>query len=521
MRLFFNILFFCVLMFTAPSFTEADAPQTDIVSQTLDVLEYQSDGAVVMAAAGSGAAEAPVPAESRHDDSRLSGLGIEPLIDVIDLEDENLGTALDLIALKTGLDIVYDAGIQGTVTLALKNIDVWDLLKIILDINGMNYLQSDGVVRVLPREEWLALTEGRSGADVRAAIFRLTNGRPVDVIAEAEKIEGRKGKLFRDAYHRSVVVMDTPEIIKGVEAIVRRVDVPVVTELLPIPAAADILKLKNDVEKLVTTVSGRFEINEQTRTLTVTDVPEKMAAYRDLVRQLQVPAKIKMRVKIIGILLNDEHKDGVDWEAIVSKYMSIKVKGDLRDSGPDKTLSVSTGALSDEDIKVLLDALDTVGTMTVFTEGEADMTSEDINRLTMDWHNTFVTGAQEAIDRMNVMVMDMRLVPSDPLLKISLNASFLPPAHGYFQDTTPSVQRQEGPETFAAMPSVVEVSGGETIVLGGILESVVVDQEKRLPLLGQIPFVGQVFFATQIQKEYMVETVIFLTPVFAAGKGGS
>jgi type II secretory pathway component GspD/PulD (secretin) len=515
-KLFYIIIYF---IFINTSFLSASelGPQQDIITETLDILEQEQE-MDSDESKGSQSVEEKMP-DAEYDSSNLSGLGIEPMIESVDFEEERLSTALDIIALKTGLDIVYDANISGSVTLSLKNIEVWDILQIILDLNGMRYVQSDGVVRVMSKNEWEVMKKINDDKwDHKAALLRLEYCRPRDVITEAEKIQGRTGKLFRDSYHKTVVVLDRPEIIKKIEAIARRIDVPVITEILSIPISAQIDQVREKVKGLITPGVGRFEINETSRTISVTDVEAKTTAVREMIKAMDLPSEIKMRVKILGILLNEEHRDGVDWEAIVSKYQQIKAKGGDNWKGFAAS-NLSTGVLSEEDIKILVEALDTVGTISIFLEGEADMPCEDINRLVIDWYNAFETGQVEAVEQMKAFVMDVRYIPSDPVSKVSIDAAF--PSRrgrGYFQDTTPSLLCQEGPDAFTSMPTVIDVGSGETIIMGGLMESIEIDQEKRLPVLGKIPFVWPFLFATQSKKSYNVETVIFLTPIITSGK---
>ena len=76
------------------------------------------------------------------------------------------------------------------------------------------------------------------------------------------------------------------------------------------------------------------------------------------IEELDKPAKeVLLDVKILQIILNDENRQGVDWEAIVSDYQSFPFTG-FEGKGAG---ILSVGTVSEEDYVVLLDALDTVG----------------------------------------------------------------------------------------------------------------------------------------------------------------
>ena len=59
--------------------------------------------------------------------------------------------------------------------------------------------------------------------------------------------------------------------------------------------------------------------------------------------------------------------------------------------------------------------------------------------------------------------------------------------------------------------SVVRIRDGETLVIGGLIQTRDLDVEKKIPLLGDIPWLGQLFRQSDV-AEVRSELVIFLTP---------
>ena len=62
-----------------------------------------------------------------------------------------------------------------------------------------------------------------------------------------------------------------------------------------------------------------------------------------------------------------------------------------------------------------------------------------------------------------------------------------------------------------ALTTQVLVGNGETVVLGGVFRTVDVEQESKVPVLGDIPYLGRLFSSTSITQE-KTETLIFITP---------
>ncbi len=59
--------------------------------------------------------------------------------------------------------------------------------------------------------------------------------------------------------------------------------------------------------------------------------------------------------------------------------------------------------------------------------------------------------------------------------------------------------------------TIIRVKAGETIVIGGLLEDRTIKQTSKLPLLGDIPFLGRLFSSVR-QENKQTELFIFITP---------
>jgi general secretion pathway protein D len=59
--------------------------------------------------------------------------------------------------------------------------------------------------------------------------------------------------------------------------------------------------------------------------------------------------------------------------------------------------------------------------------------------------------------------------------------------------------------------TTVMVKDGETVIIGGLLRKDVVDTAFKVPILGDIPLLGQLF-RKSIKSETRTEVMVFLTP---------
>jgi type II secretory pathway component GspD/PulD (secretin) len=66
--------------------------------------------------------------------------------------------------------------------------------------------------------------------------------------------------------------------------------------------------------------------------------------------------------------------------------------------------------------------------------------------------------------------------------------------------------------------TVVVVPDGQTVVIGGLMQTQITESESKIPLLGDIPYLGNAF-KRKIKQNQKTELMIFLTPVVIPAPG--
>lgn len=188
--------------------------------------------------------------------------------------------------------------------------------------------------------------------------------------------------------------------------------------------------------------------------------------------------QVTVTVNVVDVVLNDEHREGVDWGAIVSDYHTIPLKKTDNPLWADKKYRLSIGTVSPDDYDVLLEALDTVGVITQHPhEGQLISVgkSEDII-LPVDQKALNMTVIPDRDGRYKV-VLETQLSQDDLMLIADIDLTV----------TTPS-----------------------TVVIGSIFKEHEITKTHKFPLLGDLPLVGLVFrsHGRLIQR---TESIIFLS----------
>lgn len=211
-------------------------------------------------------------------------------------------------------------------------------------------------------------------------------------------------------------------------------------------------------------VSANGQVNAIATAPAATKVPAK------------APDEITLEANVVQIILNDEHRNGVDWGAIVSDFHTAPLQKDNDPAWIDKKRRLSFGTVSQDDYAVLLDALDTVGQMSQFPQPIIKVTSgtpAGINFAKQDMH------------------LDLQL---SRLKSGELSLSMAPHIPGFlYADTS------------------ISVAGDSTIVIGGLIKEEEITRSHKFPLLGDIPIVGRWVFRYKGRLMQKTETVIFLT----------
>jgi len=165
--------------------------------------------AIIFAASGVGAQEKASGASSVSSQEVIS-LNVTQM----DLQD-----VLRLVAEKANLNIIISKEVAGTVTLRLKNVDLWQALGAILETNGFTYREEKGIIRVV-----------KLGEVVEEKPMLVTEVIPL-IYAPAEEMKkasqhllSSSGTMEIDVRGNALVITDIRENIEKIGQLVARLD---------------------------------------------------------------------------------------------------------------------------------------------------------------------------------------------------------------------------------------------------------------------------------------------------------
>jgi type IV pilus assembly protein PilQ len=171
----------------------------------------------------------------------------------------DLQDVLRLIAEKANLNIIISKEVAGTVTLRLKNVDLWQALGAILEANGFTYREEKGVVRVVKlekvvEEKPMLVTE----------VIGLKYAEAEEIKTACQHLLSSSGTMETDARSNALVITDIRENIEKIRQLVAKLDTGIpMFNLMGILSAADhsLAMINNRVLK-VGEMIGDFTVSE-------------------------------------------------------------------------------------------------------------------------------------------------------------------------------------------------------------------------------------------------------------------
>jgi type II secretory pathway component GspD/PulD (secretin) len=432
------------------------------------------------------------------------------IIDVIDFKDVDIMRALKEIEQKTGFIIIPEQNIDGSISMNFHNIEVWDVLRIILQPKGFAYYEKEGVIEVMSVNNFLMEYGYEFGDQIDTRIIPVEHLDLEEWIAKLDALKSEKGKIFSDSHSEILILLDSQDNLEKMEKFIKKVDVPVQTKAFYLRYSRA-HNLEGKIKSLISEDIGNVKINKASNMIVVTDSYDKIEEISKFIDAADRKKEVSVEAGVFQIRLNQEHSDGVDWEAIVSDYQGLDLFAKDDNVFPRRK-QLSIGTVTNEDYEVLLDALDTVGEMKALLSFKTTAIVNLEKKINLDTGAPFkgIRAASDMSDfEKNKFEIQMDLVPKieeDGIVVMRLS----PQLYWSFGKAL-SAKKSESEQYLSKLPMDVRVGGNETIVIGGLVNQKKIARTAKFPLLGDLPLVGFVF-RHKSQLVERVEYVIFLTP---------
>ncbi|MBT5888336.1 MAG: type IV pilus secretin PilQ family protein, partial [Halieaceae bacterium] len=403
-------------------------------------------------------------------------------------------SVLQLIADFTGLNLVASDSVEGSITLRLDDVP-WDqALDLVLKTRGLDSRQIGNVLMVAPtqelaereRQEIQANKQMAELAPLQSEFIRIRYAKASNVVGlfQAGSEEGgalisERGSVVVDDRTNSIVVTDTGAKLAEIRALIEQVDIPIRQVMIE---ARIVIASSNINEQLGIRWGGGY-LNAGSDQFT--SVAGDTASVTSLNNQLIGGANpIAMPTAPLVDLGVAEATSGFAVGFTSTDLFLTAELSALEASGEGEVVSqpkVITGDKQKASIKS--------GTEIPYQEGAAS--------------GATTTAFKEAVLKLDVTP---NITPDDRiLLDLIVNqdsvGALVPSGNGGF---IPTIDTTE-------LTTQVLVGNGETVVLGGVFKNEELVKVAKVPLLGDIPYLGNLFKSTA-NTQQKTEMLIFITP---------
>lgn len=417
----------------------------------------------------------------------------------LDFQDVEIRTILQILAKESGMNIVASDSVNGKMTLSLKDVP-WDqALDLVMQARNLDMRQQGNIVNIAPRDELLAKDKA---------------------FLQAEKDIADLGALYSQNFQLKY---------KNVEEF------------------RSILRLDNadTTGNRNTLVSGRGSvlIDPATNTLIVTDTRSVIEKFRKLIDELDVPAQqVMIEARIVEAADGFSRDLGVKFGATGKK----KLKNDTSASGwgvnsgfggDDKwgaetkinlpitaaansislVRAISSGALNLElSASESLSKTKTLANPRVLTQNRKEAKIESGYEIPFTV-TSIANGGSSTNTELKKAVLGLTVTPNitpDGQIIMTVKINKDSPAQCASGNQTILCISTKNLNTQAM------VENGGTLIVGGIYEEDNGNTLTKVPLLGDIPVIGNLF-KTRGKKTDRRELLIFITPRIMGTAGNS
>ncbi|UCC95158.1 MAG: hypothetical protein JSW40_10205 [Candidatus Omnitrophota bacterium] len=250
--------------------------------------------------------------------------GLEGTIS-LDLKEIDIVEALKFLAIKAKINVVTTKQVAGRVTLKVEKTSIQDVFDVMLRANGLAYDVRDTIYNVMTDEEYRNLY-GESFSDVREVkIFHLDYAIPEQIFNLCDTLKSDVGRILVSQESGTVLVMDSPEKIKAVGEAIDGFEQKNVVKVFNINYAhakdiAEQLRTQLEAKKV-----GYVRADERTNQIIVQTLPERMKQIEELIYTLDRKTReVLIDAKIIKVDISEMKTEAVEWEGL---FEVIREKG--------------------------------------------------------------------------------------------------------------------------------------------------------------------------------------------------
>jgi MSHA biogenesis protein MshL len=301
-------------------------------------------------------------------------------------------------------------------------------------------------------------------------------------------------------------------------------------------------ELKESLTAFVGTGEGRSVIvSPQAGLITVRALPQEIAAVKKFITDTEshLHRQVIIEAKIMEVTLNDDFQQGIKWNKVLDQVGSAEIIYSTTGNVIGNVISNTIGGVnsmafskqtSGSDFSGVIELLQTQGNVQVLSSPRITATNNQKAVIKVGEDEYFVTevSSTTTTGTSTTTTPEIELTPFfsgialDVTPQISKDGSVILHVHPSVtiteeQNKTIQIGSEQlilplAQSSVRESDTIIRAQSGEVVVIGGLIETYNIDIESKTPLLGDIPYLGELF-KNKSKKSQKRELVIMLRPI--------
>jgi len=468
----------------------------------------------------------------------------------INLDNADIKKYIKYISELTGKKFIVDAQVTGTVTIYMPQkmsiAEAYNVFNSVLLINGYTTVDLGSVTKIIPTDraktEKLSVVfddqQPKTKNKYITQIIKLRNVLPEELSEIITPLIPVESIVVPHKSSQSLIITDTKENIKKIKQIVKKLDIP---KSLAAQQTIGIIKLHNmkaaDIETVLKDIIKNEEIgikaDPETNSILIASSQGELQKIKDVVQEMDKPRRmVYLEALILEVDTSENFAIGTKWLGLGEKGTTKGIAGWSGSSGATIADGQEIASFGNGfSLGMLFSGIDIAGTMfpNITAVLNAYRSNDNIKiistpqlltknnkaaSLTVGQNIPYLTRSEESNSgngysnyEYKDVATKLTILPqinTDQRLSLEIDLEV--------SKINTSSSQQDKPTTYKrTVKTTVVVQDNETIVLGGLIGTDQSEAEWKIPLLGDIPWIGWLFKETTNNTQ-QTNMFVFVTP---------
>ncbi|MCL1142092.1 pilus (MSHA type) biogenesis protein MshL [Shewanella gaetbuli] len=433
----------------------------------------------------------------------------------------------------TPLSVAVHPQVQGKISLSLKGVTLAEAIQVVEDIYGYEVSRDGRVLRVFPsgmRTETFSLNYlymEREGLSLTS----VSSGRISDDNDNSNSNSNSNSSSSNNSSNSNSSNNNNSDNTNG--TFIRSTTKTDFWGELQETLAAIIGETGGGRQVVVTPQAGL---------VTIRAYPNELRQVRHFLKtaETHLQRQVILEAKILEVTLSDGYQQGIQWENVIGSVGSANVDfGTSPGQGLGDAISTVIGGVTSINVKgsdfsTMISLLDTQGDVDVLSSPRVTASNNQKAVIKVGNDEYFVTDVSSTTvaGTTPVTTPQVELTPFfsgialDVTPQIDEDGNVLLHVHPSVIDVTEQTKSIKVSDSTLELPlaqseiresdTVIKAASGDVVVIGGLMKSDNVEVVSRVPLLGDIPFIGEAF-TNRSRSKVKTELIIMLKPTVVGG----